>query len=56
MQARRVGLLTTADCLRVKSLGIVLVEDVGGNVGGLVEDHLLGGGEEASRDGWGMER
>ena len=35
------GLLTTTDCLEVKRLGIVLVKDVGGNVGGLVEDHLL---------------
>ena len=40
-----VGLLTSADCLKVERLGIVLVEDVGGNVGGLVEDHLFIRGE-----------
>ena len=33
--------LTTANCLIVERLGIVLVKDVGGNVGGLVEDHLV---------------
>ena len=38
---RGVGLLTTAYRLKVKRLGIVLVEDVGGNVGGVVEDHLF---------------
>ena len=43
-----IGLLTTANCLIVERLGIVLVEDVGGNVGGLVEDHLLRRGEKAS--------
>jgi len=41
MRGGLIGLLTTANCLIVERLGIVLVKDVGGNVGGLVEDHLL---------------
>lgn len=45
-----------AESLRVEMLCIVLVEDVGGNVGSLVEDHLLRRGEGASWDGRGTER
>ena len=56
MWAEWAGLLTATDCLEVKSLGIVLVKDVGGNVGGLVVDHLSRRGEKALWDGWGMER
>ena len=41
------GLLTPADCLKVERLGIILVEDVGGNVRGLVEDHLVIRGDNA---------
>jgi len=47
MQGGWTRLLTTADCLIVERLGIVLVEDVRGNVRGLVEDHLSRRGEKA---------
>lgn len=47
MQVGWAGLLTAADCLVVKRLGIVLVEDVGGNVGGVVGDHFVRRGSKA---------
>ena len=47
MRRRSAGLLTTAECIIIEGLGIVLVENVGCNVRGLVEDHLLRRGEEA---------
>ena len=48
-------MLTGATNLGVKRLGIVFVEDVGGNVGGMMENHCcfgrlrVGGEEEEDR-------
>lgn len=49
-------MLTTAECLGVERLDIVLVEDVGGNIGSLVKGHLLRQGGKTFRNGRGTER